>query len=1147
MRKNRIIFRKTAAVFLTSCVMLSFLPVDYVMAETVENMEEQTEETQPVGEVITISSKKDFLDFAKNSNIDAWSVGKVIDLQADIDLTGTNFSQIPIFAGKFQGNGHTISGFQYKDTGYVTGLFRYLAVGGEISDLTLRGVIDTQNEKECVGGICGSNAGIIKNCTFEGSVSGKSKIGGIAGINEISGTIRDCKTKGQLSGSYYTGGIAGQNFGSLEGCINEANINADNAWVEEDDASGMEWLKEISGSEEKRLKSGVDTGGITGYSTGIIINCQNSGTVGYEHTGYNIGGIAGRQSGMLSNCINKGIVYGRKDVGGIVGQMEPFISLDNTDSLADAVQGLHDKIDTTLVDMDAASDALNADCATLQGYADSALTKSQTITTQMTDFANKNVASLAQVAGRIEYVADRFPDVMEQISAASSAMTAVHNDIQNMGQSMRDAAANVNQTITGETVPNMQGNVNDTTDFGANISQADDALDNSDTIMNEIQDMLNDGNMHDPEDDILVTDATADDTADAIADDIEDSLDKPDGTEENKTDTTVSDTVKEASKEELQNKISELQKQVEIAQSNASSVLGAASSMQQSVASVGQNADFGQLSNDTQTMANALSQASSQLKSIGDYLKAQPDITFYQMDGTFQGNVNGLYSDLQGISGSMATLRTNMSDSSDKLTQDFRDVNDQLNAVFMLFLERMDEVKSPSLENIYQDISEEDIDNVTQGKVAGSINRGKVEGDINVGGISGSMALDEEDPEDNAAGSTEEAVGNRYLTQCILMDCKNYGTVKAKKDGAGCVNGYMHLGIINHCEAYGSAKSTEGDYVGGISGEARARIRQCFSLCTLSGDKYVGGIAGYAVDMQGNYAMADISSESGRGGEIAGQVGTKEKDYVMAEHIIGNYYVSDDLAGIDNISYAGSAEPLTYDALLTVQNLPADYRHLTVYYMVDGECVDTVEVPYGTKLADLEQPEVPKKNGYNGSWQEVGSKRMHGNVVLEAEYDDEITVLASKETSISGKQSGVVKSCAFLEGKFTKDAVLHAGKSEEPYPTGINKDTAFVYDITMENIKIDTKNPLVLRLLNTAGEKATVFKQTDGKWKEVDAVQKGGYLQLTIDETNGVYCVAEKTSQAGTVVVAAGLVVVILTILIIKRKKRVKKEEKQKK
>lgn len=1115
MKTNKSFVKKTTAILLTACVINSLFPNHLLLAATggtltaTEQSEtnENTSETQmqPATEVVTINSKDDFLAFAKNCNTDSWSVGKVIDLQTDISLSGMDFSQIPIFSGTFNGNGHTISGFEYEGDGYVTGLFRYLAIGSEINNLTVQGVIDSKNSKECVGSICGSNAGTINNCIFEGSVNGKNKTGGIVGINEATGTIRNCIMRGQVSGYYYTGGIAGQNFGSLEGCKNSANINADNAWVVEDDR--MDWLKEISENDNKRLQSGVDTGGIVGYSVGIVINCENSGIVGYEHTGYNIGGIAGRQSGMLSNCINKGTVYGRKDIGGIVGQMEPYLSLNQTASLEDAVQGLHDKIDNTLTDMNNTKNAFNADCTTLQGYADNALSKSQVISTQMTDFANKNVASLAQVAGRIEYVADRFPNIVTQINAATSAMSAVQNDIQNMGQSAQDTIANIGQAAAGSPLPDINGQLNDAKDFSANISQADDALDNSDAIMNDIQNMLTDPDQeqHDSQEDTLVQG------------------------EENSS---------EISNEELQNKISELQTQVEIAQDNASSMLGTTSSIQQNMVTAGQNVDFGPLSNDTQTMTNALSEAGSQLKAITDYLNAQQDITFYQMDTAFQGNVNGLYSDLQGISSSMTTLRANMSDNSDKLTQDFREVNDQLNTVFMLFLERMDEIKSPTLNNVYQDISEEDIESTTQGKVAGCTNRGKVEGDINVGGVSGSMALDEEDPEENAAGSTEKSLGNRYLTKCILTDCKNYGTITAKKDGAGCINGYMYLGIINRCEAYGSAKSTEGDYVGGISGEATAGIRQCFSLCSLSGNAYVGGIAGYATNLRDSYAMSDVSCESGRGGAIAGQVGTEEDDYVMADHIIGNYYVCDDFAGIDNISYTGIAEPITYDTLLTVANLPLDYRHLTVYYMVDGKCIDSEEVPYGESLSKLNMPQVPKREGYNGSWQDVGNESMHGNVVLEAEYTDEITVLASRETSISGNKNGINKPCAYIDGKFTKESVLHAQKAEEKYPDNIKKDTASIYDISMENIKIDADNPPVLRLLNTAGEKACVFKQVDGKWKELDAAQKGGYLQIASDDLEGTYCIAEKSSQMETILMAAGIILIIVSLIMIRRKKQ---------
>ena len=38
----------------------------------------------------------------------------------------------------------------------------------------------------------------------------------------------------------------------------------------------------------------TDTGGITGFSSGLLQGCKNVGEIGYPHVGYNVGGIAGR-------------------------------------------------------------------------------------------------------------------------------------------------------------------------------------------------------------------------------------------------------------------------------------------------------------------------------------------------------------------------------------------------------------------------------------------------------------------------------------------------------------------------------------------------------------------------------------------------------------------------------------------------------------------------------------------------------------------------------------------------------------------------------------------------------------------------------------------------------------------------------------
>ena len=90
---------------------------------------------------------------------------------------------------------------------------------------------------------------------------------------------------------------------------------------------------------------------MAGYSKGTIQSCSNSGSVGYDQIGYNIGGIVGRSTGWLDGCVNTGTVSGRKDVGGIVGQLEPEVlqtfSEDFLDKLLAQLDTLQDIMDRT--------------------------------------------------------------------------------------------------------------------------------------------------------------------------------------------------------------------------------------------------------------------------------------------------------------------------------------------------------------------------------------------------------------------------------------------------------------------------------------------------------------------------------------------------------------------------------------------------------------------------------------------------------------------------------------------------------------------------------------------------------------------------------------------------------------------------------
>jgi hypothetical protein len=317
-----------------------------------------------------------------------------------------------------------------------------------------------------------------------------------------------------------------------------------------------------------------------------------------------------------------------------------------------------------------------------------------------------------------------------------------------------------------------------------------------------------------------------------------------------------------------------------------------------------------------ENVINAIKNTAESVRSIVNYINGQEDSRFSDLGDDFDSTRELFHDQLKGLSDSIEGLNNDASSYSDLVNDDLKAVNDQLNVVFNLLADRVSDVEELKLDDFYEDVTDEDIDDITMGRVEYSTNEGVVEGDIDVGGIAGAMSIDEEDPEDNAAGLVDYKFGSSYILKCLIIGSTNDGYVTAKKDGAGGICGYMNHGIIVECEGYGSVDSTEGDYVGGICGQSLTIIKRCFSLCSVSGGQIVGGIAGYAKTLTDCYAMVDVTAQNGRCGAIAGQVKSYEDMGSQSQEddngsVINNFYVNDTLYGIDNISYVGVAEPIS--------------------------------------------------------------------------------------------------------------------------------------------------------------------------------------------------------------------------------------------
>lgn len=290
-----------------------------------------TPEPTPVP-VASIATAEEFMDFARRCAVDTFSRGFIFSLEADIDLSGRDFAPIPYFAGTFLGNGRMIRGLSLTADGSRAGLFRTVGPEGLVQDLRVKGTVSPGGSGEYVGGVAGICDGTLENCSFEGSVSGISHVGGVAGAVGETGSVLGCSFAGDVAAEHQAGGIAGSSSGLIRDCASAGAVNT--VLITPRQEPGFD----LAAFSQDDFLDVANIGGIAGENAGVISGCRNTGDVGYKNTGYNVGGIAGKSSGFIAGCENRGSVSARRDAGGIVGQLIPYTVWDFSDGRLDELQ-----------------------------------------------------------------------------------------------------------------------------------------------------------------------------------------------------------------------------------------------------------------------------------------------------------------------------------------------------------------------------------------------------------------------------------------------------------------------------------------------------------------------------------------------------------------------------------------------------------------------------------------------------------------------------------------------------------------------------------------------------------------------------------------------------------------------------------------
>ena len=253
-----------------------------------------------------INTAAELAYFAKSVNDGKWYDGEYIILKNNINLNNQEWTPIGnhsnSFRGNFDGRNHTVTGMRISGELDRVGLF------GECTKHNVNSAIKNITVKDSV--ICGINfVGAIvgyaeeiniENCRSIGNtINGKTDVGGICGkIGGYSvGKVSQCYNSSKVTGRGRVGGIAGMG-GIAENCLNTGEIMIIN----------------------KAYQSAG--GGIFGIfddttASASITACVNLGKVsGGESFGGIVGSTDSKSTGHISNCYyNMDAITGGFDAG----------------------------------------------------------------------------------------------------------------------------------------------------------------------------------------------------------------------------------------------------------------------------------------------------------------------------------------------------------------------------------------------------------------------------------------------------------------------------------------------------------------------------------------------------------------------------------------------------------------------------------------------------------------------------------------------------------------------------------------------------------------------------------------------------------------------------------------------------------------
>ncbi len=923
--------------------------------------------------------------------------------------------------------------------------------------------------------------GIIRNLKVEGVVEPRGimkNVGGIAGVNY--GSIMNCSFAGSVLASYSGGGIAGRNMegGIIDSCVNSASVNCT-----------------------------IRTGGICGFNEGSVLSCENKGDINASKK--NAWEINDEREKLLEEEDSE------EGIGTNFEKLNPDTVVLNGDYLKELLKNEH-RVNHT-GGIAGASSGLITFCVNSgkvgyrhEGYKTGGITGY--LRGVLSDCENKGsvkgrmdtggITGLFEPYAREDYHEDSFDHTRENLDDLIDLVEELHQ-------------------VAGEEDDITQAHIDD-------IRDSADEMRSSVSGYREHYRAMDDA------------------TEAELRGHIDRLREKVDGLE---LDMDRKNTKNAASA--LENDMESIQEIMEAAEKAAASGVQVDMSRYSSrikainfdvMVQIDTLADVGlDLMDEVHDFGEDLKEVRDRSNELDDFLRNKVDCYKWDLRGTdddLQSQIDRLAGKMDALSNGLKNTDGRVRLKLDQMVEKLQDLNDTLDQGFDEMDQELSRVKdTDNLEDFYEDVSDVPADEEGYGVLSRCRNSGAVEADIDGGGIAGCVGVVTDAQSDfEVVSSGQVSLNFEKTRKAAIVRCVNKGTVQVRNSCAGGISGRMDMGSAIECENYGYVSTLDGDYSGGIAGFSSFLIRGCSCMSTVSGNDYIGGIAGRGVRLIDNYSMLNVPENPAhqKVGSIAGDVDRDDED----TDVHGNSYVEDGPGAVDGLTYAREAQKYSYADFVSMDGIPDRFRKLTVDFILGDELIRRISVDYGDGVDEEMIPVLAREEGKFGVWQDVDLSCVRHNTTVFGSYVPYLTTIASTEPFPVMLMDGMYYTGTWIDCRKTEDA----GLEEMDIPKEVM--TSDIYEFEIKSDYPVPEGDRIVHVLSDDYDDADITAIIeDGKIVPLETEEDGRYRVFTLKEGISRFYVlrpgrdTKKWVNVGRAAAAVLLLSVVLFVVLRKRKK----------